>query len=477
MVSTCENTDSWLRCFWQSWSERGFRIVTMRRVRLARARKAAGYTQEGLAEALRVDRSSVIRWEAGRYSPVPYLWPKLAKLLGVSRERLAELFADEEVKSANALIPVLADHGQAVAANPAGRPISPHSWVDDVNRREILRLLGVASTSAAVPSLLTGLNSDDQDRVMNAVAAPSRVDELTIKHVDSMLHAAMRQDDSLGPHAVLDTILAQRELSRTLLADCPSALRPKVLTLYSNLSRFAGWLSFDLTDYETASHYYEEARLAAHAAENVDLSICVLCNLSHLATWRGHARVGVDHAMAAQNWASETSDPLLRAYTANVAARAYAVLGNRKACSTALDNAQEDIQGAAPQTPGGSLVYFYGQGLLAATRSRSLLQLGDYDLAEQAARESLSLTGESFVRNRAFANIYLGNAHLAAGEIEQAAQVFGDGAELAARNRSARLSQTIHRARLDMRPWGGTPAVRDLDDKLVSYGLLPDSRT
>lgn len=456
---------------------RGFRIVTVRRVRLVRARKAAGYTQEGLAEALCVDRSSVIRWEAGRYSPVPYLWPKLAKLLGVSRERLAELFADEEVKSANVLVPVLADHEQAVAANPARLSVAPHSWVDDVKRRELLRLLGVATTSAAAPSLLAGLNSDDQDRVMHAVAAPSRVDELTLQHVDSMLHAAMRQDDALGPQAVLDTILAQRELVRTLLADCPSVLRPRVLTLYSNLSRFAGWLSFDLTDYETSGRYYEEARLAAHAAEDVDLSICVLCNLSHLATWRGRARLGVDHAMAAQNWASETRDPLLRAYTADVAARAYAVMGDRKACFTALDSSQEDIRDAAPQTPDSSLVYFYGQGQLVRTRSGCMLKLGNYDVAEQAARESLCLTDVSFVRNRAFSTIYLGKAHLATGEIEQAAQVFGNSAELAARNRSARLVQTIERARADLRPWRDTAAVRDLDAKLVSYGLLPSSRT
>ena len=67
--------------------------ATRRRPELAAARKAAGYTQERLAEALRVDRSTVIRWEAGLHAPVPYLWPKLAKLLGVTRERLAELLA------------------------------------------------------------------------------------------------------------------------------------------------------------------------------------------------------------------------------------------------------------------------------------------------------------------------------------------------------------------------------------------------
>ncbi len=450
-------------------------MVAKRRQQLATARKAAGYTQEALAEALHVDRATVIRWEAGRHLPVPYLWPKLAKLLGVTRERLQELFANEEVKPRNALAPVPADRDRHALTDSARLLTDLSSWASDVKRREMLRLLGAASAEITVPPFLAGQNSDEQDRVAHAVGGPSRVDELTIQHVESVLHAAMHQDDVLGPHAALDTVLAQRNLVRTLVTECPSDLRRRLLTLYSNMSRFAGWLSFDLADYETSSRYYEEARLAAHEAEDTDLSVFVLCNMSHLATWQGRARVGVDHAMAAQNWANDTDDSLLRAYTADVAARAYAGMGNDRACFDALESAHVGVANATPQTPGTSLAYFYGQGQLAQTRSLCLLQLGDALRAEQAARESLSLVGSSFVRNQAFSTVHLGNAYLATGELEQAARVVGDGAALAVRNRSARVVQTIGHARARMRPWQDTSAVRELDAKLVSYGLSPSS--
>jgi DNA-binding XRE family transcriptional regulator len=62
-----------------------------KRVGLIQARKAVGYTQESFAEALRVDRSTVVRWEAGDHEPLPYFWPKIARLLSVSREELIEL--------------------------------------------------------------------------------------------------------------------------------------------------------------------------------------------------------------------------------------------------------------------------------------------------------------------------------------------------------------------------------------------------
>jgi DNA-binding XRE family transcriptional regulator len=66
-----------------------------RRVALAGARKVAGHTQESLAAALHVDRSTVIRWEAGDQAPLPYLRPKLARLLGQSPKQLRELIEDD----------------------------------------------------------------------------------------------------------------------------------------------------------------------------------------------------------------------------------------------------------------------------------------------------------------------------------------------------------------------------------------------
>ncbi len=40
---------------------------------------------------MRVDRSTVIRWEAGDYAPLPFQWPKLAKVLGRSTDELRRL--------------------------------------------------------------------------------------------------------------------------------------------------------------------------------------------------------------------------------------------------------------------------------------------------------------------------------------------------------------------------------------------------
>lgn len=198
--------------------------------------------------------------------------------------------------------------------------------------------------------------------------------------------------------------------------------------------------------------------------------------MSHLATWRGHPRVGIDHAVAAQGWVKETDDALLRAYAADVAARAYATAGMQRQCLEALSSVPNNLDGRA-HTPATSLVYFYGAGQYANTRAQCLLLLHDASPAVQAAHEALARINRSFVRNQAFSTLHLGNAYIQSGEIAEAAHVVGDGAELASRNHSARLVALLKRSRGRLDRWQHTRAVQALDERLHAYGWGRNSTT
>lgn len=65
-----------------------------RRHRLVSTRKAAGFSQERLAEAVGVERSTVMRWERGETCPQPWARPKLARALGISDQALSELLVE-----------------------------------------------------------------------------------------------------------------------------------------------------------------------------------------------------------------------------------------------------------------------------------------------------------------------------------------------------------------------------------------------
>jgi transcriptional regulator with XRE-family HTH domain len=69
-------------------------VIRQPRPRLAEQRKAAGFTQETLAEMLHVDRTTVARWESGITEPLPWIRPRLARVLGVTPGRLAEILVE-----------------------------------------------------------------------------------------------------------------------------------------------------------------------------------------------------------------------------------------------------------------------------------------------------------------------------------------------------------------------------------------------
>ena len=70
--------------------------MAARRHLLAERRKTVGHTQEQLAELVGVERSTVVRWEAGEAEPKPWSRPKLAQALAVSVDELHRLLTVPE---------------------------------------------------------------------------------------------------------------------------------------------------------------------------------------------------------------------------------------------------------------------------------------------------------------------------------------------------------------------------------------------
>lgn len=344
-------------------------------------------------------------------------------------------------------------------------------WACRMKRRDILQWLSWAAAAASAAPVLQHLDHEERERVASAFATPRRVDDKVIDHIEDVLWRCMRQDDTLGPQAALDTTLAQRNLVRGLLSEAPDTCQNRLLSLYANLSRFAGWLSFDLNNYDGAADYYETARAAAHEAHNSELGAFVLCNMSHLATWRGQPRIGIDHAAAAQGWASQTDDARLQAYAADVAARAFAADHQPGPALRAVEQAKRALGEDTPAPMPGSYVYFYNAGQLAATESTCYLSLGQPERGAQVAESAMTAIESSFVRNLAMTSLLLGQCRLATPkpDLDHATSAIGDAARLAAHNRSARLTHRLQRTWHELEPWHDSQPVKVVREQLASH--------
>ncbi|WP_460391094.1 helix-turn-helix transcriptional regulator, partial [Actinophytocola sediminis] len=115
----------------------GVRVLTP----LAAAREVAGYTQESLAVALKVERTTIGRWERGVQSPQPWQRRGLANVLQISLEELDDLLrrtvrhpdtaVGPSVSAARALANVELVPSASISANAREHP--PAAEVDVIH--------------------------------------------------------------------------------------------------------------------------------------------------------------------------------------------------------------------------------------------------------------------------------------------------------------------------------------------------------
>ncbi|MCA1602863.1 MAG: hypothetical protein LC776_14935, partial [Acidobacteria bacterium] len=355
--------------------------------------------------------------------------------------------------------------------------------VGAMNRRESIQLLGLlgllgwaATTISSTSPLVNSLNTDEVERLAGAIASPSRVDTRVIDHIDTIHRHCKLQEDALGPRAVLDTAIAEQNLVRSLLVECPIALQPRLLSVYSDISTSIGFYFFDLDNVENAMRYWDQARAAAQKAKNIELSIYALDNMSYAAAWHDKDHAAIDLAAAAQSLVSKTGDPLMRVCAATAVARAYSLDGQYKVCLVELEKATEGLL-STKERPAGSPAYWYHEGWLISQKSRCLLRLDKPREAAASTRAALTLYDRSHVRSLASCTLVLGSALVQCNEIDEAASVIADAATLIAQIRSVRLVKELRTTRSRMQPWQDVRAVKELDDHLVNYGLVSNSST
>jgi tetratricopeptide (TPR) repeat protein len=346
-------------------------------------------------------------------------------------------------------------------------------WIQQLNpsvsRRELLTKLNAAFAAAAVTSLFDSLDPDEYQRVARVMQHPEDFDLPVLRYCERMVTNLRQQDNVLGPHLTLHSTIGHQQLAQRLAQAAPPEFQPRAISAYAQLTQLLGWLCFNMGDYRSAQHYYDEARSAAHDAQNVELVTYILCAMSQLATWQGKPRVGIDHAVAAAVWANQANSPLARAYAADVAVRAYVADNQPDKCRETLEQEYTALQAARTDESRAAWWYFYDESFYWRTETGCALKLGRPDAAVTAIDKSLTLVDPANLHNYAFALLFRAEARIQQAEITEASRIVADVARLTAANTSQRIAQRITEVRGLLTPWQRTKSVRELDQQLAAY--------
>lgn len=393
-----------------------------RRPRLAKRRRTRGLTQESLATALGADRSTVARWERGQCDPQPYHRSKLCELLQVSPDELDELLTIDAA-------------GMQIHASPAQRRVLQgrvigHTVVtpdvgsdelEDMDRRELLRLLSIAGTLVAVPNLATDAHTDDSEQIKQY--------ELLNSHL-WQVYALSESKRTVYPIVRQQLDLLTGSLKRAY----SSAEHKRLCTATGDLLQLAGEIFFDADRYTDAAHCYKLAADASKEADAYDLWACALTRHAYLGMYE-HRFEDVTPVLEGAARVARRGDGHLstRHWVAAVQAEAYAGLGDLDACQRALDQAEQVKTLTGPVMPGGWLRFDGAR--LAEERGTCYAALGRADMASEVLTEALDTT--TSLRRRGSILTDLAALGVQARDLDQVLDYGGQAVELAEQTRSS----------------------------------------
>lgn len=238
----------------------------------------------------------------------------------------------------------------------------------------------------------------------------------------------------------------------------------------ADLTRLAGWTSYDIAAHGLAQRYFVQALRLAQAAGDRAYGSYVLITMSHQAVYLGHGREAVQLARVAQQGVGTAAPPVVQALLHSVEARGHGVLGEARACGAALARAERALEAARPGDEVPYWATFYDEAQLADDFGHCHRDLQQYRAAAQHAERALQLRAPSHARSRLFCRVVLASARLALGELDQACALGAEAAQQAAEMRSARAVEYVRDFERRLEPYRDAPAVRTYRDRVSTLG-------
>jgi hypothetical protein len=320
--------------------------------------------------------------------------------------------------------------------HPAGYGGDYTTEITDMNRRELLRLLSIATTTLAVPGAV------DWDRV-DFVVKSGRVDSAVLDQYGHMNQVLWTNYGEAETKAAV--FVAAREhlsvLIESLRGSLSAGLRRRQLQLIAEVLQLIGEILLDSTYFAEAAHCYALSGTFAADARAFDLWACALIRHAYVGIIDnrfGDALPLVEEAAGV----ARRGDGLLptRYWVESVRAQIEAGLGNAGECERSFDAARGVL--GLVETPSQGWLRFSG-ARIDEEQASCLIQLHQPESAERILTPLLDRPLST--RRRASVLVDLAAAGALRGDPIQAVWYGGSAVDTARRTRSGYLGRRLSR--------------------------------
>ena len=407
------------------------------------AREARHWSIDTLAETTGLSRRTILRAEQGH------------GLNPASRRLLCRVFD----MSAGQLGLTLRRPGRQ-----PGCVASRYSEIDDLNRREFLRLLSVAGTLLVVPAVESGL---DWERMHYFANCTGRLDPQTLDQYAALQAHLWRTFASPGCLGASFRIVQNQlgVLTRNLEQSHGPTTHQRLCALAGDLFQLAGEILFDANQYADAAHCYSSAASASKEAGVFDLWACAMTRHAFIAIYErrfdsalpmldlaGRLALSGDAALSTRYWVDA------------VRAQALAGLGELRACERAIAQAERVQQLEGPLHNGGWLRF--DSSRLAEERGACHLELRQPALAEAALTTALAQGLSS--RRRGIVLTDLAMVGIQRHDPSQVATYATPAVQIATETGSGVVGRRLQALRPHLAPLLTDPEMRQIDERIAN---------
>ena len=238
----------------------------------------------------------------------------------------------------------------------------------------------------------------------------------------------------------------------------------------ADLTRLAGWTSYDIAAHGLAQRYFVQALRLAQAAGDRAYGSYVLVTMSRQAVYLNHGREAVQLARVAQQGVGSSAPPVVQALLHAAEARGHGLMGEVRACTAALARAERALESARPGDDTPYWALFFDEAQLADELAHCHRDLQQYRAASQHAERSLQLRAAGYARSRLFCRVVLATARLGLGELEAACTLGAEAAAQAAEMRSVRAHEYVRDFERRLEPYRDAAPVRGYRDRVAALG-------
>lgn len=245
----------------------------------------------------------------------------------------------------------------------------------------------------------------------------------------------------------------------------------QLLGVLAEQAQQAGWAAFDAGWHPAARRLWKTSLTAATDAGETSLIANALTHLAYQKVSIGHP--GVEESDAACRVAGGNTPPTVRALLYERAAWAYAQAGpgHERDVQRALGDAETALD--ADGEPGPDWALWVDDVELKIMTGRCFSVLHKPSRAIGPLGDGLARYEDTRARDKALYSTWLAEAHIEAGDIEQAAAVLGEAFELAAGLGSVRPYQRSRGVLARFEPHRSVRAVVELMDRVATSSYEP----